>query len=95
MLILFAIFVDHSKFQNQDLESVQAQSAFASFAFFLVVVYTSFGSMLAVFRNDIIKDGKYVAFTVHNPWNYFLVVLGEDPDAQEAQGNTEQPPEYN
>lgn len=32
-----------------------AEQAMASFAFFLFLVYSFFGSLLAVFRNDIIK----------------------------------------
>jgi len=32
-----------------------AEQAMAAFAFFLFLVYSFFGSLLAVFRNDIIK----------------------------------------
>lgn len=58
MLILFAVFVDHGKFTGQTLEAKQAQNAFASFSFFLFLVYAIFGTMLAVFRDDIIKEGE-------------------------------------
>jgi len=80
MLIIFAIFVDHARaVKNQTLQAVQAQNAMASFSFFLFVVYAIFGTMLAVFRNDIIKE----------------VVIGEDPDATQLPPEPqEQPPEY-
>eukprot|EP01038_Epipyxis_sp_PR26KG_P003959 gene3959-5678_t len=56
MLILFAIFAERAQKPNQSLSEVQSQEAMAVFAFFLFIIYTSFGSMLAVFRNDIIKE---------------------------------------
>ncbi len=55
MLIIFGIFADRA---NVDIEPriKQADGAMAAFAFFLFVNYTVFGSMLSVFRNDIIKE---------------------------------------
>lgn len=56
MLIIFAIFVDHaSTVSGQSLSAKQAQNAMASFSFFIFLVYAIFGTMLAVFRDDIIK----------------------------------------
>lgn len=59
MLIIFGIFADRT---NVDTETTikQADGAMASFAFFLFLVYATFGTMLAVFRNDIIKDNDDV-----------------------------------
>lgn len=58
MLIIFAIFVDHaSTVSGQSLSAKQTQNAMASFSFFIFVVYLIFGTMLAVFRDDIIKPG--------------------------------------
>lgn len=58
MLILFAIFADQANDTGNTLEQTQSQEAMAVFAFFIFLVYASFGSMLAVFRQDIIKQGK-------------------------------------
>mmetsp|Transcript_8380 Transcript_8380/g.7507 ORF Transcript_8380/g.7507 Transcript_8380/m.7507 type:complete len:185 (-) Transcript_8380:119-673(-) len=71
MLILFAIFVERSQHKDQPQGVRSSQEAMAVFSFFLFLVYAAFGSMLAVFRNDIIKEE----------------VLGEDPDAQEASAH--------
>jgi hypothetical protein len=59
MLILFVIFTERSKTPNQALVLVQAQQTMASFAFFLFFVYGFFGSVLGIFRNEIIKQGSY------------------------------------
>jgi len=56
MLIIFAIFTERSKQPNETVTVVQSQQAMAVFSFFLFIVYASFGSMLSVFRNDIIKE---------------------------------------
>jgi len=56
MLIIFAIFTERSKLPNETMTVVQSQQAMAVFSFFLFIVYFAFGSMLAVFRNDIIKE---------------------------------------
>ena len=60
MLILFAIFVDRAnKVGLADGIAVQqAQSAMAVFSFFLFLVYGFFGLILAIFRNDVVKEGK-------------------------------------
>ena len=63
MLILFAIFVDHAK-KETDPKVIASQNAVAVFSFFLFVIYGIFGTILAVFRNDIIKDGNYVFFVL-------------------------------
>jgi hypothetical protein len=51
MLILFAIFADHASTSRRP-----AEEAMAVFCFFLFLVYAVFGSMLAVFRKDIIVN---------------------------------------
>lgn len=56
MLILFAFFTESSKAAGQAPSDVSTQEAMAVFAFFLFVVYGLFGSLLAVFRLDIIKE---------------------------------------
>ncbi len=56
MLILFAFFTESSKASGQTKSDVASQQAMAVFAFFLYVVYGMFGSLLAVFRLDIIKE---------------------------------------
>jgi hypothetical protein len=38
---------------------LQAQQAMAVFSFFLFLVYGFFGSVLAIFRNDVVKQGMY------------------------------------
>jgi len=55
MLILFAIFVDRSKIPGQSDSVVSSQQAMATFSFFLFLVYTVFGTLLAVFREDVLK----------------------------------------
>jgi len=55
MLIIFGIFVDRVNLDTEH-QIKQADTAMAVFAFFLFVVYGIFGTMLAVFRNDIIKE---------------------------------------
>lgn len=56
MLIIFAIFVERSQLPGETDAVRGSQQAVAVFAFFLFIVYSAFGSMLAVFRNDIIKE---------------------------------------
>ena len=60
MLILFAIFADraHQVGLADGIAVQQAQQAMAVFSFFLFVVYGFFGAVLAIFRNDVVKDGK-------------------------------------
>jgi len=55
MLILFAIFVDRSKIPNQDPGVVSSQQAMATFSFFLFLVYMFFGTLLGVYREDVLK----------------------------------------
>jgi hypothetical protein len=46
----------------------QAQRAMAVFSFFLFVVYGFFGLILAIFRNDVVKEGKRdLPFRVSSP----------------------------
>ncbi len=58
MLILFAIFVERSKQPSMQADPATKSSseAMATFSFFLFLLYSSFGTMLAVFRNDVIKQ---------------------------------------
>ena len=56
MLIVFAFFADQAGDASNTSTQIAAQKAMAVFAFFIFFVYTVFGSMLAVFRNDIIKE---------------------------------------
>ena len=56
MLILFGIFVDRVNLDVKEPAIDEADTAMATFAYFLFVIYFVFGTMLAVFRNDIIKD---------------------------------------
>ena len=56
MLILFAIIVNRAQMET-DTKSQQAQNAVAVFAFFLFFIYSIFGTILAVFRDEVIKDG--------------------------------------
>lgn len=58
MLIIFAIFADRAQDQSASTTQIQSVEAMAVFAFFLFFIYAVFGSMLAVFRDDIIKQGK-------------------------------------
>lgn len=54
MLILFALFVDQSNDKNN--HSIKSsQEAMAVFAFFLFIVYSFFGGLLATYRNEITK----------------------------------------
>lgn len=56
MLIIFAIFAELAGQGDNSTAQTSSQEAMAVFAFFLFVVYSAFGSMLAVFRNDVIKE---------------------------------------
>ena len=56
MLILFAIFVERSKIPGQPDSVVSSQQAMATFSFFLFLVYLFFGSLLSVFRDDVLKQ---------------------------------------
>ena len=64
MLIIFAIFTERSKLPDETPTVVASQQAMAVFSFFLFLVYAAFGSMLAVFRNEIIKEGMWCFFLV-------------------------------
>jgi cytochrome bd-type quinol oxidase subunit 2 len=56
MLIIFAIFAELAGSSDNTPAQTSSQQAMAVFAFFLFIVYAAFGSMLAVFRNDVIKE---------------------------------------
>lgn len=58
MLILFAIFVERAKIPGQSAGVVSSQQAMATFSFFLFLVYTFFGSLLGVFRDDVLKKDE-------------------------------------
>ena len=57
MLIVFAFFAEQAQDPTNSADLTMSQEAMAVFAFFLFLVYASFGTMLAVFRLDIIKEG--------------------------------------
>ena len=58
MLILFAIFAERSQVvgASAGIPVQQAQQAMAVFSFFLWLVYGFFGFILAIFRNDVVKQ---------------------------------------
>ncbi len=56
MLIVFAFFAEQAQDPTNTPALTMSQQAMAVFAFFLFIVYSGFGSMLAVFRDDIIKE---------------------------------------
>ncbi len=59
MLILFVIFAERAGGAKGTISATtQSEQAMAVFAFFLFMIYGFFGMMLAVFRGDIIQDGK-------------------------------------
>mmetsp|Transcript_20155 Transcript_20155/g.19467 ORF Transcript_20155/g.19467 Transcript_20155/m.19467 type:complete len:204 (-) Transcript_20155:145-756(-) len=60
MLILFAIFADRSTQvgESEGMTVMRAQQAMAVFSFFLFIVYGFFGSVLAIFRNDVVKQAE-------------------------------------
>ena len=58
MLILFAIFVERSQIVGETQSVRGSQQAMAIFAFFLFLIYAAFGLMLAIFRDDVIKEGS-------------------------------------
>ncbi len=55
MLIVFAIFAERAQHPSAMIVQ-QSEEAMTVFAFFIFLVYAAFGSMLAVFRDDVIKD---------------------------------------
>jgi len=61
MLILFAIFVERSQISGESKAVKSSQEAMAVFSFFLFLIYASFGLMLVVFRDDVIKDGMLLS----------------------------------
>jgi uncharacterized membrane protein len=65
MLIVFAVFTERAKDQSNTLSQKQAVEALAVFSFFLFVIYGLFGTMLAVFRDDIIKQGLFIVVFFH------------------------------
>lgn len=63
MLILFVLFADYAKnstatvaAQSSDVQATER--AMSAFSFFLFIVYGLFGSLLAIFRSDIIKNAE-------------------------------------
>ena len=61
MLILFAIFTDRANRVGlaDGAAQLQAQHSMAVFSFFLFVTYSFFGSVLAIFRYEIVKAGEF------------------------------------
>ena len=59
MLIIFAIFVDRSKLPGETMSVVASQQAVAVFAFFLFIVYSAFGILLATFRDAGLSKGTF------------------------------------
>jgi hypothetical protein len=78
MLIIFAIFADLAADPSYAPALTSAQEAMAVFSFFIFFIYASFGTMLAVFRNDVIKE----------------VVLTVDLDEQQQQEEDQPPMGY-
>ena len=58
MLILFAIFTERANRVGlaNGTAQLQSQHSMAVFSFFLFIVYSVFGSVLAIFRNDVVKQ---------------------------------------
>jgi len=56
MLIIFAIYVDTADDPANTASQKSSQQAMAVFAWFLFMIYAAFGTMLATFRNDVIKE---------------------------------------
>jgi lysylphosphatidylglycerol synthetase-like protein (DUF2156 family) len=56
MLIVFAFFAEQAQDPTNSPALTMSQEAMAVFAFFIFLIYAGFGSMLAVFRDDIIKE---------------------------------------
>lgn len=56
MLIIFAFFVELSQDPSNSDSLRMTQEAMAVFAFFLFFIYSVFGSLLSIFKNDIIKE---------------------------------------
>ena len=58
MLILFAIFTERANRVGlaNGAAQLQSQHSMAVFSFFLFIVYSVFGSVLAIFRNDVVKQ---------------------------------------
>lgn len=69
-LIVFAIFVERSGKVDQTMSAKQSQQALAVFFFFLFLIYSAFGTMLSVFRNDIIKDGRLLVLQ-----SFILIIM--------------------
>jgi len=70
MLILFAIFVERAQLPNQSQTFIGSQQAMAVFAWFLFLIYTAFGLMLAIFRDDVIKEGRKNPIVLSNLLSY-------------------------
>jgi hypothetical protein len=70
MLIIFAIFAERSKDPTNSLAAEQAVQTMAVFSFFLFLIYAIFGSMLSVFRDDIIREGSSLSLFL--PLNMIL-----------------------
>jgi hypothetical protein len=58
---------------------MQAQEAMAVFSFFLFIVYGFFGSVLAIFRNDVVKQAELEG----------AEATGEQPYAEEQYAEEE------
>jgi hypothetical protein len=56
MLIVFAIFADRAQDPSNSSVITQSEEVMSVFAFFLFIVYAVYATMLAVFRDDIIKE---------------------------------------
>lgn len=85
LLIIFAVFVEQSQLPDQSTMDIQAYNALASFSFLLFIIYSTFGILLAVFRDDIIKvdnDGYYSAANT-KPGMYFEGEAFDDIPPQE------------
>jgi uncharacterized protein YacL len=91
MLIIFALFVEESQVTTQISSDKSTYRAMAAFCFLLFLVYATFGILLAVFRDDIIKyEEPYMMYRpagdVGGPGHYdgepFEDIPTEDDDNQ-------------
>jgi len=92
MLILFAIFIDRTNSESNENNTIaKAENTFAAFSFIIFIIYFIFGSMLAVFRNDVIKQGEIFHQIicqmqyVKSLYHYHVVELTSDEDESRSK----------
>ena len=93
MLIVFAFFAEQAQDPTNSKDLTMSQEAMAVFAFFLFLVYASIGSMFAIFRLDIIKEGKRSLHThrrrfySHFSCASLIEIPSQDPNDFDVQPN--------